>query len=81
MTTKCCKTCELWDYVQAMDAGGRIRRDRTALCKWKSLESLPESVVDKGFYRPGEIQRILTPSIMTSSMGKDCQCWQERVKP
>lgn len=39
-----CRNCQLWNRKQAMDAAGRIRKDRVARCQWVSTEVYPVSI-------------------------------------
>ena len=73
MTDKCCGTCKLWRREDAMDAAGRVRRDRGARCMWVSTEIYPISIRDYGFggVRP-------KGSLTSRDDGKNCPCWENR---
>jgi hypothetical protein len=66
---RCCLTCALWDKAAALNAAGRLRRDKTARCLWQSTEPYPASTFDQT--RP-------RPSFMASDWGTDCVCWVAR---
>ena len=71
---KCCKTCGFWNYAQAADKLGRVRKDNVARCLWKSTEIWPLSVTGAS----GWSNTRPEPRYMSPIDGIGCPCWKAR---
>lgn len=71
-TAPSCRSCGWWERTQAMDAAGRIRRDRVARCLWESTEPYPVSVVTSYFGASGRPKGGYT----AADDGANCACFK-----
>ena len=69
-----CRTCAFWDIDNARDRAGRIRKEWSARCLWRSTEVWPVSIAHPDNHRP-------VPRFMTADRGQDCPCWQLMDNP